>query len=133
MAGKRSGAFVVGMLLGAAAGTVAGLLAAPRPGQETRKILKKSADALPDLAEDLSTTVHLQADRLSETALKQWDVTLNRLKEAISAGVEATRQEQQKQKSVVKDSPIEVSSNRHSTTPASTSSYSDRYGIGETD
>jgi gas vesicle protein len=132
MAGKRSGAFVVGMLLGAAAGTVAGLLAAPRPGQETRKILKKSADALPDLAEDLSTTVHLQADRLSETALKQWDVTLGRLKEAISAGVEATRQEQQKQKGA-DSSSVEVANNRQTSAPASSSAYSDRYGVGEID
>jgi gas vesicle protein len=78
-------------MLGAAAGAVAGLLAAPRTGVETRHILKKTADALPDLAEDLSTTVQLQADRLSEKALKNWDGTLERLKVAIAAGVEASR------------------------------------------
>jgi gas vesicle protein len=78
-------------MLGAAAGAVAGLLAAPRTGEETRHILKKTADALPDLAEDLSSTVQLQADRLSEKALRNWDGTLERLKVAISAGVEATR------------------------------------------
>jgi gas vesicle protein len=78
-------------MLGAAAGAVAGLLAAPRTGEETRHILKKTADALPDLAEDLSSTVQLQADRLSEKALRNWDGTLERLKVAIAAGVEATR------------------------------------------
>jgi gas vesicle protein len=92
MSGKRSGAFLVGVIFGAAAGAVAGLLAAPRTGVETRKILKKTAEALPDLAEDLSSTVQLQADRLSEKAIKNWDGTLVRLKDAISAGVEATRQ-----------------------------------------
>jgi gas vesicle protein len=91
MSGKRSGAFLVGAMLGAAAGAVAGLLAAPRTGRETRHILKKTADALPDLAEDLSSTVQLQADRLSEKALKNWDGTLERLKVAIAAGVEASR------------------------------------------
>jgi gas vesicle protein len=95
MSGKRSGAFLVGAMLGAAAGAVAGLLAAPRTGEETRHILKKTADALPDLAEDLSSTVQLQADRLSEKAIKNWDGTLVRLKTAISAGVDATRQAQQ--------------------------------------
>ncbi|MBE9031976.1 YtxH domain-containing protein [filamentous cyanobacterium LEGE 11480] len=95
MSGKRSGAFVVGMMLGAAAGAIAGLVSAPRTGQETRRILKKTADALPDIAEDLSSTVQLQADRLSETAIKNWDGTLVRLKDAISAGVEATREAQQ--------------------------------------
>jgi gas vesicle protein len=89
MSGNRSSGFLTGIVLGAAAGAIAGLLAAPRTGQETRRILKKSADALPDLAEDLSTSVQLQADRLSESALKRWDGTLLRLKDAIAAGVEA--------------------------------------------
>lgn len=95
MSNNRSGAFLGGMIIGAAFGTLAGLLIAPRAGRETRQLLKKSADALPELAEDLSTTVQLQADRFSETALRNWDGTLGRLREAISAGVEATQREQQ--------------------------------------
>ena len=90
-----SGSFIGGMLLGAALGTITGLLLAPRTGKETRHLLKKSAEALPELAEDLSSSVQLQADRLSESALRNWDSTLTRLKEAISAGVEATVKEQQ--------------------------------------
>ncbi|WOD40352.1 YtxH domain-containing protein [Nodosilinea sp. E11] len=93
MSEKQSGGFIGGLVLGAAMGAVAGLLVAPRTGRETRRILKKSADALPELVEDLSTTVHLQADRLSETALVNWEHTLTRLKEAIAAGQEASRQE----------------------------------------
>ena len=89
MSGNRSGGFLGGIIIGVAAGAIATLLAAPRTGQETRRILKKSAEALPDLAEDLSTSVQIQADRLSEGALKRWDETLLRLKEAIAAGVEA--------------------------------------------
>jgi gas vesicle protein len=93
MSDKQSGGFVGGVLLGATLGAVAGLLMAPRTGRETRQILKKSADALPELVEDLSTTVYLQADRLSETALHNWEQTLQRLKVAIAAGQEASRQE----------------------------------------
>lgn len=93
MSNNRSGSFWGGLLLGAAIGTITGLLTAPRSGRETRQILKKSADALPELAEDLSTTVQLQADRLSESALRNWDSTLVRLKDAIAAGLEATQQE----------------------------------------
>ncbi|KAM3091067.1 YtxH domain-containing protein [Phormidesmis sp. 146-35] len=104
MSNNRSGAFLGGMIIGAAFGTIAGLLIAPRTGRETRQLLKKSADALPELAEDLSTTVQLQADRLSETALRNWDGTLVRLREAISAGVEATQREQQLTRNDV-DSP----------------------------
>lgn len=95
MSNNRSGAFLGGMLLGAAVGAITGILIAPRPGRETRQILKKSADALPELAEDLSSSVQIQADRLSETALRNWDSTLGRLKEAIAAGLEATQRERQ--------------------------------------
>jgi gas vesicle protein len=90
-----SGAFVVGVLLGGAIGAVSGLLLAPRSGRETRQILKKSADALPELAEDLSSSVQIQADRLSGSALRNWDSTLGRLKEAIAAGLEASQRSAQ--------------------------------------
>ncbi len=73
--------------------------------KETRQILKKSADALPELAEDLSTSVQLQADRLSETAIRNWDETLIRLKEAIAAGLEATQRERQ----TLSETEVEVS------------------------
>lgn len=76
-------------------GTLTGILLAPRSGRETRQFLRKSADALPELAEDLSSSVQLQADRLSESALRNWDSTLNRLREAIAAGLEATQRERQ--------------------------------------
>jgi gas vesicle protein len=95
MSNNRSGSFVGGLFIGAIVGTVTGLLIAPRAGRETRQLLKKSADALPELAEDLSTSVQLQADRLSETALRNWDGTLTRLREAIAAGIEATQRENQ--------------------------------------
>ena len=95
MSNNRSGAFIGGLVLGAAIGTITGILMAPRTGRETRQLLKKSADALPELAEDLSTTVQLQADRFSESALRNWDGTLGRLREAIAAGLEATQRERQ--------------------------------------
>lgn len=91
MSKKSTGSFVGGMLIGTAIGTVIGILAAPRPGRETRQIVKKSAEALPELAEDLSTTVQLQAERMSESALHNWEGTLLRLREAIAAGVRASQ------------------------------------------
>lgn len=103
-----SGTFIGGMLLGAALGTITGLLIAPRTGKETRNLLKKSAEALPDLAEDLSSSVQLQADRLSETALRNWDTTLARLKEAIAAGMEAGARESQVFQSQEAASPDEA-------------------------
>ncbi|GAX44773.1 hypothetical protein NIES4075_57920 [Tolypothrix sp. NIES-4075] len=95
MSNNRSGVFIGGLMLGATIGALTGLLAAPRTGRETRKILKKSADALPELAEDLSTSVQIQADRLSTSAMKNWDETLDRLREAIASGIDATVRESQ--------------------------------------
>ncbi|MDB9315388.1 YtxH domain-containing protein [Spirulina sp. CS-785/01] len=107
MSKKSTGAFLGGLLMGSAVGTVVGLLLAPRPGRETRQILKKSADALPELAEDLSSSVQLQADRLSESALQNWDETLVRLKTAIADGIDASQlkaQELSKPRNVTADS-----------------------------
>ncbi|MBN3963099.1 YtxH domain-containing protein [Nostoc sp. NMS8] len=95
MSNNRSGVFVGGLMLGATIGALTGVLVAPRTGRETRKILKKSANAIPELAEDLSTSVQIQADRLSASALRNWDETLDRLREAIAAGVDASQQENQ--------------------------------------
>lgn len=76
-------------------GCCCGRVARARAGRETRQILRKSADALPELAEDLSTTLQLQADRLSESALSSWESTLVRLREAVAAGVDASQMKAQ--------------------------------------
>lgn len=114
MAKKSGGAFIGGMLLGSAIGTLTGLLIAPRTGRDTRQLLKKSADALPELAEDLSTSVQLQADRLSESARLRWDGTLARLREAINAGVEASQREGFEE---IPQSNVEVATSSHPSVP----------------
>jgi gas vesicle protein len=111
MSNNRSGSFLGGLLLGTALGTVTGLLLAPRSGRETRHLLRKSADALPELVEDLATTLQLQTDRLSDSAKLSWDGTLERLRTAIADGVEASQQQRQllKQSQVV-DRPYSADS-----------------------
>jgi gas vesicle protein len=89
---SKAGIFIGGMMIGSAVGTVIGLLVAPRTGKETRKVLKKSANALPELAEDISTSIQFQADRLSESTLENWEGTLVRLRSAIAAGIEASQE-----------------------------------------
>lgn len=95
MSKKRSGQFIGGLLLGAAIGTITGILIAPRSGRQTRQLLKKSASALPELAEDISTNVQIQADRLSESTLRNLEETLERLRLAIATGIEAGVTERQ--------------------------------------
>ncbi|MEO0431577.1 MAG: YtxH domain-containing protein [Cyanobacteria bacterium J06656_5] len=93
MSQDNSDNFIGGLLAGTAIGTVIGLLIAPRSGKQTRRVLKKSADAVPDLIEDLSTSVQFHADKLSHTTLQNWDSTLDRLRAALIAGQEATQEE----------------------------------------
>lgn len=97
MADSKSDALLGGMIIGVAIGAIAGILATPRSGRETRRILKKSADALPELAEDLATSVQFQADRLSVTSLSNWEQTLGRLREAVVAGQAASQREWDRQ------------------------------------
>lgn len=98
---NSTGMFIGGLMIGSAVGAAIGLLIAPRTGKETRKVLRKSADALPEIAEDLSTSLQLQAGRLSESTLENWEVTLIRLRQAIAAGIEASRQTSQAAKSKI--------------------------------
>ncbi|MBX2863175.1 MAG: YtxH domain-containing protein [Leptolyngbyaceae cyanobacterium MAG.088] len=93
MSQNNSDNFIGGLLAGTAIGTAIGLLIAPRSGQHTRKVLKKSAEAVPDIIEDLSTSLQFHADRLSQTTLQNWDGTLERLKDALIAGQAATQKE----------------------------------------
>jgi len=86
-----TGKFVGGFLIGSAVGTVLGLLFAPKTGKETRRLLRKSADAIPEIAEEISSNVQYQADRFSEQAGKTIDNTMERMQEAISVGKDASQ------------------------------------------
>ena len=114
MSNNRSGIFIGGLMLGAAIGTLAGLLVAPRTGRETRKLIKKSANAIPELAEDITTSVQIQADRLSTSTLENWDETVDRLREAIAVGIDATQREIQY---LNKQNTVDVSSTADNTDP----------------
>ena len=94
MSDNRAGAFLGGMLLGTAVGTALGLLIAPRSGRETRRFLRKSAEALPDVAEDLKTSVQYQSEKLLDSAKTSLDDTFDRLQEAIEVGKETMSQTQ---------------------------------------
>jgi gas vesicle protein len=90
-----AGKFFGGLIVGTAIGAVVGVLFAPRSGKETRQVLKRSAQDLPQLAEELGSNVQYQADRFTEQAQRTIDETLVRLQEAIATGQEASRKLQE--------------------------------------
>jgi gas vesicle protein len=108
MADKNRGTFIGGMIIGAAIGTVTGILVAPRKGQDTRKILNKTVSAVPQMAEDIASSVQFQADRIADTASDRWHDTLDRLATAISAGIVASQSVRELDSSNRPNSSIEV-------------------------
>lgn len=85
-------ALLGGILIGSAMGSIMGLLLAPRKGQETREIIKKTANALPEMAEDVSTTVKFNSGRLTALTKKNWQQNMQKVKKAIAVGIEASRE-----------------------------------------
>lgn len=51
---KGNGKFVLGALLGAAAGAVAGILFAPKSGKETRKVIKEKTKEYADKSKEFA-------------------------------------------------------------------------------
>ncbi len=82
-------------MLGTAVGTAIGLLLAPRSGRETRRLLKKSAEALPEVAEDVTSSLQYQSEKLLDSAQKSLDEALLRLQQAVAVGKEAMVQKRQ--------------------------------------
>jgi len=90
-----AGKFFGGLIVGTAVGAAMGILFAPRSGKATRQVLNRSAQDLPQLAEDLGSNVQYQADRFTEQAQRTIDEALVRLQEAIATGHEASRKLQE--------------------------------------
>lgn len=63
--GKKLG---LGLIIGAAAGLITGLLAAPKSGRETRDDLKKKADEVKVTAERKLKEAHKELGKLSDEA-----------------------------------------------------------------
>jgi gas vesicle protein len=108
MADKNRGTLIGGMFIGAAIGAVAGLLLAPRKGRDTRKIVGKTLAAVPEMAEDISSSLQFQTDRLSAAAGDKWYDTIDRLGAAISAGIIASQSFRELKSSTAPKSSTEV-------------------------
>jgi gas vesicle protein len=67
---RKAKQFGVGMLLGAAAGVVAGFLTAPKPGKEIRKDVAKKASEAKDFSTQKADTVAKPAADVAQKIIK---------------------------------------------------------------
>lgn len=90
---NKRGNLVEGLLIGGAIGGIAGLLLAPRDGKHTRQIVKKSAEAIPEIIEDVASNLQEQTNRFSSLAKRNWKDTITRFRVAIAVGIETSQVE----------------------------------------
>lgn len=64
----NAGSFGMGLLVGAVAGLVVGLLFAPKSGRETRAMLKERAENMKERAEEMKEKAAGLAERMKEKA-----------------------------------------------------------------
>lgn len=100
MAGKGSGAFLGGVLLGGAIGAIAGMWIDPRTTRRVRRVVRETVDQLPEFAQHVGDTTLQISDRLrrrvtnlSYTLQDDWQETSDRLRDAAAAGWDASRRE----------------------------------------
>ncbi|NKB17084.1 MAG: YtxH domain-containing protein [Pseudanabaena sp. CRU_2_10] len=93
-----AGKFWGGFLVGSAVGVLVGLSVTPRSRKQAKRLLRKSAEVLPEIAEGLTANVQYRsvslrggANRLTESAQKTMSEALERLREAIAIGQEASQ------------------------------------------
>jgi gas vesicle protein len=97
--GPSSAAVLLGFLSGAALGAVAALLLAPRPGRESRDMLRGYAKRAEDRLRDLVDEAGHQIEEVVEQGRDYLESKKSVLREAFDAGREAMRREREQSRS----------------------------------
>ncbi len=84
---------IAGLVIGSAIGTLTGLFLATRGNKNTRVIVRKSLEALPELTEDFVSTAQRRGKKWSRLATEKFNQSLTRVQKAIATGIEASKLE----------------------------------------
>ncbi len=76
--------FLAGFIVGGAIGAVAGILLAPRSGEETRKLLKDTAEDMTRRADETAKQIKVKADDAVSDLQKKGDEIKERIQDLIS-------------------------------------------------
>ena len=88
--------FWLGFFLASSVTTVATIIFHPRNAVKTRKILRKTSQALPQIANDFFSTLQTHSQNISSSAAGKWQRNLHRLQVAVKAGIEASKANSQR-------------------------------------
>ena len=87
--------FWLGFLIASSVTSLATIIFHPRNAVETKKILHKTSQALPQIAKDFVSTLQIHSQNISASATGKWQRNLHRLQVAVKAGVEESRANRQ--------------------------------------
>jgi gas vesicle protein len=85
--------FLAGFIVGGAIGAVAGVLLAPRSGEETRKMLKDTADDMARRADETAKQIKVKADDAVSDLQKRGDEIKEKLQDLIAKQKEGKAEE----------------------------------------
>ena len=90
---QKNNNFIIGFLIGSSLSMIATLIFHPRSGNQSRQILRKTSEALPQITEDVASSLQTHTSNLLFSTNKKWQRAFHRFQIAIKAGVEAARNE----------------------------------------
>lgn len=83
--------FLIGFLVGGGIAAVTAFLLTCGKGKQNKRLLEKTAQALPEMAGDFLATMQDNASRLQQDAKSKWQKTMRRLQLAVAAAIEASQ------------------------------------------
>jgi gas vesicle protein len=90
--------FLAGFIVGGAIGAVAGVLLAPRSGEETRKILKDTAEDMARRADETAKQIKVKADDAVSDLQKRGDEIKEKLQDLIAKQKEGKTETEEEHK-----------------------------------
>lgn len=97
--------FLAGFVVGGAIGTIAGILLAPKSGEETRKLLSESAQDMARRADETAKQIQSKADDAVSDLQKKGEEIKEKLQDLISKQKDSKNEDSKETKATAKLQP----------------------------
>ncbi|HIK37262.1 MAG: YtxH domain-containing protein [Geminocystis sp.] len=88
---KHNNSFLIGFLMGGGIAAITTFLLTWSKEEQNKKIIQKTAEALPEMAGDFLSTMQENASRIQQQAKTKWQKTMTRLQVAVAAAIQASK------------------------------------------